>query len=207
MADALLNPHVHNLLLTLEKFQGQGLIWVSGSDLAHIPHHSRQDAIQRGFIEARGTTHDREYKLLSEGLTALANNAEHVLNDMRGGDQPVEPVKRRGDKQCSVDGCDQPRLKPNSRCKRHHKEHLKAQQQSKSANVVVPRLGIKSFNPTAAPSASIVPVPAPAAIEIPPVENSESAYRLAFEVVCQIYPEVRDLVNSILRLQASRKDA
>lgn len=78
-----LNAQMHSLLLELDQAKQQlGTEWVASSALRHYPTHLRQEAQRRGYTQGRGNTSQREYRLLPKGRTALANNAEANLDMM-----------------------------------------------------------------------------------------------------------------------------
>lgn len=45
--------------------------WYGTNTVADIPHHNRQAAIGKGWAEARGKTHERQYRITASGLAAL----------------------------------------------------------------------------------------------------------------------------------------
>lgn len=70
-----MNQHMHKLLTTLERAQqdgGEG--WVLSAKYLHsIPYHVRQLAQVKGCVEGRGTTSNREYRILPDGQQVLAD--------------------------------------------------------------------------------------------------------------------------------------
>lgn len=88
-----LNPQMHELLLTLDRAKllgGDG--WVAVRTLKHIGANVRNHAYQKGYIAGRGKTSARQYKILPPGRTALANNAQAnmgVMDQLENGFVPT----------------------------------------------------------------------------------------------------------------------
>lgn len=71
----MLEANVHQFLLELERFHMDGLDQIAGSQFAHIPVDAREYAINNGWVEGKGITRHRAYKITPAGYTALADNA------------------------------------------------------------------------------------------------------------------------------------
>lgn len=80
-----MNSQMHELLLTLDRAkldtkQGEG--WVSGHALRHIPRTIRNQAQTKQWMIGEGSTTLRKYKITTAGRTALANNAQANMQVM-----------------------------------------------------------------------------------------------------------------------------
>lgn len=88
-----LNSQMHELLISLDQAKQRiGTEWVASSSLRHFPTQLRQEAQRRGYTEGRGNTTQREYRLLPAGRTALANNAQANLDVMPEIEKGFVPV-------------------------------------------------------------------------------------------------------------------
>lgn len=89
----LLTPQMHELLLALDRAKllgGDG--WVSGHALRHIPRTIRNQAQTKQWMVGQGSTSLRKYRITTAGRTALANNAEAnlaVMDEIENGYVPT----------------------------------------------------------------------------------------------------------------------
>lgn len=141
-----LDPHIHELLLILERAEGTQQEWVSIDDIRHIPESCIASAVRENWVKQKGFGNLRQFKILGAGYSALGHNAEQVIKMLNGDNiesldapaagraairnliqplgEPVvfqveEPAPAANVKTCCEPGCNEPRHLKYNRCKAH----------------------------------------------------------------------------------------
>jgi hypothetical protein len=79
-----LNHDVHELLLILERAQGGNQEWVHIDALRHLSEKEIERAVRENWVKQKSFGNNREFKILAAGYSALGDNAELSIRQMRG---------------------------------------------------------------------------------------------------------------------------
>lgn len=184
-----LNSQMHSLLLELDRanLKGGGE-WMSSKVLRHYPVHVRQQAQTLGYIIGRGSTAAREYKLLPAGRTALANNAKANLDMMPEIERGFVPTEETEIPPLTT------LTKTGGYMNGHHLIKVTKPEARAEAEPPAPE---KNIDVSDALDQALV-----AALKRDAM-RSQACVR-AIDILAEDFPEVNDLVNSLMKI-AQRK--
>lgn len=149
-----LSHDVHELLLLLEVAQGGNHEWVHIDALRHLSEKEIERAVRENWIKQKGFGNLREFKILAAGYSALGDNAEFTIKQMRGENVQVLDAPVEGVKTCCEPGCDQPRHLTYNRCKAHQ-QAVWRERETRQRNAVKPNRPRRSA-PATQPHVAIV---------------------------------------------------
>lgn len=156
--------------------------WVPSSSVRHFNTFTRTQAQKAGYVEGRGNTLQREYRITKVGRTALADNAQAHLDEMERIEDGFVPT-----------GETEPAAAP-APAKRPQNKRASSKARALSAN--------KPELPAPTPPAGEIVIAAPS---IPAITTQKNNARVqacvqAIDILSESFPEVTDLVDALVKI-------